>query len=174
MGWDLLERQKKDYQPNLTTPGKASDHRIPLSRPVRRKRRPPLRSVLHLSQRPAVSLSLGVKLFRQAEPLLFEAVNPTRVLPNILVFVNRDDISDFGDLRETFTGLFHAADGSRHATMPDMAASLSRAKSQIDLCVWIDGKTSKAQGYFFNQGATPNYLNQLCALLGKNPADIKS
>ena len=103
----------------------------------------------------------------------FEAVNPTRVVPNILVFVNHDDISDFGDLRETFTGLFHAADGSWHATMPDMAASLSRAKSQIDLCVWIDGKTSKAQGYFFNQGATPNYLNQLCALLGKNPADIK-
>ena len=57
--------------------------------------------------------------------------------------------------------------------MPDMAASLNRAKSQIDLCVWIDVKTSKTQGYFFNQGATPNYLNHLCALLGVNPAAIQ-
>lgn len=103
----------------------------------------------------------------------FEAVNPTRAVPNILVFVNHDDISDFGDLRETFTGLFNAADGSRYATMPDMAASLNRAKSQIDLCVWIDVNTSKTRGYFFNQGATPHYLNQLCALLGVNPAAIQ-
>jgi hypothetical protein len=90
-----------------------------------------------------------------------------------LVFVNHDDVSNFNDLRETFTGLFHAVDGSRHATMLDMAVSLERAKSQIDLCVWIDGKSSKVQGYFFNQGATPDYLNQLCALLGVNPAAIQ-
>lgn len=104
----------------------------------------------------------------------FRAVNAARSMPNILVFVNHDDASDFGDLIETFTGMFHAADGKRHATMPQTAARLERAKSHIDLCVWIDGKTSKAQGYFFNQGATPTHLNQLCALLGKNPADIKS
>ena len=103
----------------------------------------------------------------------FEAVNPTRAVPNILVFVNHDYISDFGDLRETFTGLFHAANGNRHATMPDMAASLKRAQSQIDVCVWIDAKTSKIQGYLFNQSATPNYLNQLSSLLGVNPAAIR-
>ena len=103
----------------------------------------------------------------------FRAVNAARSIPNILVFVNHDDASGFGDLIETFTGMFHTADGTRHATMPQTASRLERAKSQIDLCVWIDGKTSKAQGYFFNQGATPNYLNQLCVLLGKNPADIK-
>lgn len=103
----------------------------------------------------------------------FEAVNPTRSIPNVLIFVNHDDESDFGDLRETFTGLFHAADGSRHATMTNIAASLKRAKSQIDLCVWIDGKSRKIQGYFFNQGANPDYLNQLCALLYINPSAIK-
>lgn len=103
----------------------------------------------------------------------FEVTNPKRAVPNVLVFVNHDDVSDFGDLRETFTGLFHTADGSRHPTMLDMAASLNRAKTQIDMCVWIDGKTSKTRGYFFNRDATPNYLNQLCALLGKNPAAIQ-
>lgn len=104
----------------------------------------------------------------------FRAVNAMRSMPNILVFVNHDDASGFGDLIETFTGMFHSADGNRHVTMPQTASRLERAKSQIDLCVWIDGKTSKTQGYFFNQGATPNYLTQLCALLGQNPADIKS
>ena len=104
----------------------------------------------------------------------FRAVNSTRSIPNILVFVNHDTASGFGDLMETFTGLFHAADGSRHVTMPQVASRLEHAKRHIDLCVWIDGKASKTQGYFFNQGATPNYVNQLCALLGKNPADIKS
>ncbi len=97
----------------------------------------------------------------------FEAVNPTRTVPNILIFVNHDNASDFGDLIETFTGLFHAADGSRHATMLDMASSLKRAKSQIDLCVWIDGNTGKDQCYFFNWDATPNYLNLLSSMLNQ-------
>lgn len=103
----------------------------------------------------------------------FESVNPTRLVPNVLVFVNHDDMSDFGDLRETFTGLFHAADGSRHITILNIATSLKRAKTQIDLCVWIDGKSSSVQGYYFNRDSTPNYLNQLCVLMRKNPAEIQ-
>jgi hypothetical protein len=103
----------------------------------------------------------------------FEAVNPERTVPNILVFVNHDDISDFGDLIETFTGQFHAADGSRHLTMVDIALSLGRAKKNIDLCVWIDKRTLLVQGFFFNRDTHPNYLSQLCLLFRKNPADIK-
>ena len=52
--------------------------------------------------------------------------------------------------------------------------ALEHAKEQIDLCVWIDGKTSTVQGFFFNRDTVPNYLNQLCALLDKNPMAIKS
>jgi len=103
----------------------------------------------------------------------FRAVNAMRSIPNILVFVNHDHASDFGDLIETFTGIFHSADGGHHVTTPQTASRLKHAKSQIDLCIWIDAKTSKTQGYFFNRDATPNYLPNLCALLGKNPADIK-
>ena len=103
----------------------------------------------------------------------FRAVNATRSIPNILVFVNHDDASSFGDLIETFTGVFHSADGSRHETMPQVASRLKHAKGQIDLCVWIDGKAKKVEGYFFNRDATQNYLPHLCALIGKNPADIK-
>lgn len=103
----------------------------------------------------------------------FRTVNVTRSLPNILVFVNHDDATDFGDLIETFTGLLHAADGRRHLTMPQVASRLDKAKKHIDLCVWIDGKTGKVQGFFFNRDTTPNYINQLCAMLGKNPTDIQ-
>jgi hypothetical protein len=103
----------------------------------------------------------------------FEAVNPKRTVPNILVFVNHDAGSDFGDLRETLTGLFHSADGNRHATLVDISVSLERAKSQIDLFIWIDSKTCRVQGYLFNRDASPNYLNQLCMLLGKNPTAIE-
>ncbi len=103
----------------------------------------------------------------------FSAINATRSLPNILVFVNHDDFSGFGDLIETFTGMFHAADGSRHVTMPHVASRLGHARKHIDLCVWIDGKTRRVRGLSFNRDSTPNYLPDLCALLGKNPADIK-
>lgn len=103
----------------------------------------------------------------------FEAVNPQRSLPNILIFVNHDDSSGFFDLKETFTGYFYSADGSRYATMPDMAASLERAKKNIDLCIWIDGKTRRAEGYLFNQNANPNYLTNLCNLFGKDPSKIQ-
>lgn len=103
----------------------------------------------------------------------FEACNPTRNVPDILLFVNHDDGSDFSDLMETFTGQFHADDGSRHATMSDIASSLERAKSQIDLCIWVDGKSRRVQGFYMNEGTSPNYLNQLCILFGKNPLDIK-
>lgn len=103
----------------------------------------------------------------------FRAINDIRSLPNILVFVNHDNASGFGDLIETFTGLFHATDGSRHVTMPQVASRLVHAREQIDLCIWIDGKTSTVQGFFFNRDTVPNYLNQLCALLDKNPTAIK-
>lgn len=103
----------------------------------------------------------------------FEAHNPTRKVPNILLFINHDDTSDFRDLREAFTGYFHASDGSRHATMLDIATSLNRAKSQIDLCIWVDAKSRRVQGFYMNEDANPNHLNQLCMLFGKNPSDIK-
>lgn len=103
----------------------------------------------------------------------FRAVNATRSMPNILVFVNHDDASSFGDLIETFSGVFHSADGSRHVTMPQVASRLRHAKEHIDLCAWIDEKTSRVQGLSFNRDTTPNYLTDLFVLLGINPANIK-
>ena len=43
----------------------------------------------------------------------FDAVNPSREHPNILVLVNHDAMSDCRDLREAVTGYFHADTGER-------------------------------------------------------------
>ena len=88
------------------------------------------------------------------------------------MFVNHDHASGFGDLIESFTGLFHSTDCCHHVTMPQVASRLEHDKEQIDLFFWIDGKTSTVQGFFFNRDTVPNYLNQLCALLYKNPTAI--
>jgi hypothetical protein len=103
----------------------------------------------------------------------FESLNPNRLLPNILVFVNYDKGSGFHDLRETFTGIFYAKDGSRHITMPNIASSLERAKRNIDLCIWINGNEKLIEGYFFNENAVPNYLPILCTMFQLNSNDIR-
>ena len=102
----------------------------------------------------------------------FEAVNPDRLVPNILIFVNHDDSSNFGDLREAFNGYFHSSDGSKHITMPEIATSLEKAKRNIDLCIWIDGNEERAECYFFNHDAIPNHLKNLCKFLNKDPRKI--
>jgi hypothetical protein len=42
----------------------------------------------------------------------FDAVNAGRTLPNILVLVNHDKASNYNDLRETLTGMFHSEGGA--------------------------------------------------------------
>jgi hypothetical protein len=56
----------------------------------------------------------------------FDAVNPARQLPNVLVFVNHNEMSARSDLYETVTGRFPASDGSRDLTMPHTANWISR------------------------------------------------
>ncbi len=76
-------------------------------------------------------------------------------MSNILVFVNHDDASSFGHLMQTFTGVFHSADGSRHVTMPQVASRLKHAKEppqegppwkektqQADKTCWVTRVTS--------------------------------
>jgi len=104
----------------------------------------------------------------------FQAINPNRVLPNILCFVNHDTASSYADLREVFTGFFHASNGSRHLTMPHVASGLDKAKQHIDVCIWINFQNNKIEGYLFNQDATPSYLTQVCKLLGQSVSNIKN
>jgi hypothetical protein len=102
----------------------------------------------------------------------FDAVNPSREHPNILVLVNHDTMSDYRDLRETVTGYFHADTGERFPTMKREADRLIE-KNSIDAIAWIDARDRRLEGYMLNEQATPNLTTQVCALLGVDPANIR-
>lgn len=103
----------------------------------------------------------------------FDAVNPARALPNILAFVNHDKASSYNDLRETLTGMFHAAGGERFATMTHISERrLGEIKRRIDLYAWIDVRSKRIQGYVFGE-ASPEHVKAICDLLGLDATKIK-
>ncbi len=103
----------------------------------------------------------------------FDAVNPARRLPNILVFVNHDRASSYNDLRETLTGMFYAEGGERFETMTHISEErLGTIKHRIDLYIWIDSRTRRVQGYVFNE-ASPEHVKAVCDLLGLDASKIK-
>ena len=103
----------------------------------------------------------------------FDAVNPRRHHPNILVLVNHARQSDYRDLLETVTGVFRADTGERFPTMKHISDQrIARAKRRIDLCAWIDGRRRRIEGYLVNEATEPDYKLQLCGLLGIDPAKI--
>lgn len=74
----------------------------------------------------------------------FDAVNPQRTAINILAFVNHDDASNFGDIRETVTGYFHAADGRRIASMLKLAnRRLLEPRRKIDAILWFEASDQR-------------------------------
>jgi hypothetical protein len=82
----------------------------------------------------------------------FDAVNAGLAVPNILAFVNHDKASNFSDLRETLTGMFHVEGGERFETMTYISdGRLAEAKKRIDLYVWVDKRRKRVQGYLFNE-----------------------
>jgi hypothetical protein len=111
----------------------------------------------------------------QAAARQFDAVNGSRQYPNILVFVNHDVTSRYADLREVLTGYFEAATGERFPTMKYISErTIQRAKQRVDLYTWIDVRSRRLQGHVFNQGASPDHVQRLCALLSIDPSSIRS
>jgi hypothetical protein len=79
--------------------------------------------------------------------------------------VNHDDKSDYRDLRETVTGIFHTDTGERFATMKNISdRTIASAKRRIDLFIWIDGRRRRIEGYVINDGARPDHMLQVCSM----------
>jgi hypothetical protein len=103
----------------------------------------------------------------------FDAVNAARIVPNILVFVNHDKASSYNDLRETLTGMFHAAGGERFPTMTHISEGrLGAIKHRIDSYAWIDARTRRVQGYVFGE-ASYEHIKTLCGLFDLDESKIK-
>lgn len=93
----------------------------------------------------------------------FDAVNNEWVVPNILVFVNHDKTSQYGDLVETVTGEFRTEDGTRHVTTAHLSEGrLALPKQYIDLYVWLDVMTKRIQGYVVNEAGP--HIKKVCEL----------
>jgi len=101
----------------------------------------------------------------------FDVVNNGRMVPNILVFVNHDRASHYGDLLETVTGEFHTEDGARHVTMAHLSEGRLQPKQHIDLYAWLDVATELIQGYVVNKASS--HMKRVCKLLGIDPSKIK-
>jgi hypothetical protein len=90
-------------------------------------------------------------------PEQFEAVNPAREHPNIMVLFNHSIMNDYRDLREAVTEEFYAEGGDRFPTMKREADQLV-AKNSIDAIAWIDARDRRLEGYLLNVEATPNFF----------------
>jgi hypothetical protein len=103
----------------------------------------------------------------------FDAVNPDRKLPNIVVFVNWADASHFRDLDEALTGYLRLADGSKARTMPKISEGRIRdEKRRVDAYVWFNGHRRKVEGLFFTQSDIL-HRDAVCSWFGVDPAKIK-
>lgn len=103
----------------------------------------------------------------------FRAVNADRSILNILAIVNHDDASHIGDLLETLTGQFHAADGERIPTMPHMVERLGEDRTEIDVYLWFCAKTDRLAGYFVTLQPGDPRLALACSLLQIDPMEIQ-
>ncbi|MGK9232211.1 hypothetical protein KXS07_10465 [Inquilinus limosus] len=102
----------------------------------------------------------------------FASVNADRAVINILAYVNHDRASNFGDLRETLTGYFYAASGSRYPTMLRIAEGrIGKAKRTIDAFLWFDSQSGRMVGAVINQ-VDPQRTERTCSLLGFNADKI--
>jgi hypothetical protein len=84
----------------------------------------------------------------------FSTVNPGHSLPNVLVFVNHDDGSNFNDLYETVTGYARAQSGERYPFHTNIAEGrLGPKRADIDLYLWIDDhrKRQRIAGFLWSE-----------------------
>ena len=93
----------------------------------------------------------------------FDAVNASRDVPNILILINHDDMSYFGDLRETITGMFHSEDGSRHPTvLPVSEGKIKELRTRIDAYFWYDFEPRRCQLRMLNEFS--EHFDAICSM----------
>jgi len=96
----------------------------------------------------------------------FDAVNHFRNIPNILMFINHNSHSHWGDLHEVLTGHFVDNNGNLHATMLNISEGKIRdSKQKIDCYIWYEKKYEAITAFLFSNESAKNCLD-VCNLLG--------
>lgn len=92
----------------------------------------------------------------------FDAVNKDQKYPNVLVFVNHDDMCDFDDLIAILTGNFYGNDGTASPIFWKFSEGrIKEQKEKIHLFIWID--EHKPDQRLFSQ-ANDNLHAKLCVM----------
>jgi hypothetical protein len=103
--------------------------------------------------------------------LQFAAVNPNSEYPNVLAFVNHDDLCGIRDLESVLTGQFFAEGGKLFPIyMKYSEGRIKEEKYQIHLYIWSDA--FKGNFYRFNIG-NHKHLFSLCNYFGADPNSIR-
>jgi hypothetical protein len=102
----------------------------------------------------------------------FDAINPTLEYPNVLAFVNHDNMCDSLDLVAVTTGHFLSEEGGRHPIYLQFSEGrIKEEKFRIHLYIWID--EFKGNRYLFNT-FTRKHLDNLCNYFGINSNAINN
>lgn len=99
----------------------------------------------------------------------FDEVNPSRLVPNILFFVNHDAGVDWRDLVAALTGIY-PLDRETYTLNPK-AMQASDGKIRIDLFVWLDVEDVKPFYHF--SLVDDSHVKALCSLLSIDQSGIK-
>ena len=94
----------------------------------------------------------------------FNAVNPDRAYPNILVFANSDSMCDARDLDSVVTGLFRVKGGTDEAIYAQFSEGrIKEEKCQIDLYIWWDTwkSSDRFSRYFLKESVYKDRLQEL-------------
>lgn len=101
----------------------------------------------------------------------FDAVNPNLKYPNVLFFVNHDDICVFDDLVSVITGDLVADDGSRNDIYSKFSdGRIKEEKFRIHLFIWID--EFEGNRYYFNP-SNKQHFDNLCSYFDKAPIYVR-
>jgi hypothetical protein len=105
----------------------------------------------------------------------FDGVNPDLTFPNVLAFVNHNEMCGAPDLREVLTGYLVTEDGKWHRISRKFSdGRIEDEKFRIHLYIWIECTGGvKVKAYFPNVQAK-EHLNSLCNHFGIDRSSVGS
>lgn len=99
------------------------------------------------------------------------AVNKDINHPNVLVFVNHDDMCGFNDLLSVLTGNFYAGDGTAHPIYQQFSHGRIRdEKANIHMFIWLDDYNPER--LLFSQ-TNETHHNTLCSAFEIDQGNIR-
>ena len=92
--------------------------------------------------------------------------------PNVLIFVNHDEMSGYDDLASAITGDFITDDGARYPIYRMVSEGrIKDEKFRVHLYVWIEAETQTPKNLIFNK-AHEAHLTTLCKYFGADPSEL--